>query len=60
MTPEQELREEFSKAIERIEKLEKEVLQLNNKIVQLENQLSPSHLAAAVQDQASRKPQRTR
>jgi|HubBroStandDraft_4_1064222.scaffolds.fasta_scaffold2071246_1 predicted nucleic acid-binding Zn-ribbon protein len=60
MTLEQQLREEFSKAIERIEKLEKEVLQLRNKIVQLENQLSSRNLAAAVQDQASRRPQRTR
>jgi hypothetical protein len=60
MTLEQQLREEFPKAIERIEKLEKEVLQLRNKIVQLESQLSPRNLAAAVQDQASRRPQRTR
>jgi hypothetical protein len=60
VTLEQQLREDFSKAIERIEKLEKEVLQLHNKIAPLESQLAPRNLAAAVQDQASRRPQRTR
>jgi uncharacterized protein (UPF0335 family) len=60
VTLEQQLREELLKAIERIEKLEKEMLQLHDKVAQLESQLKPRNLEAAVQDQASRRPQRTR
>jgi hypothetical protein len=51
-------------ANERIDRLEKEVSRLGSKVVELEHKLAvfsnPRNIAAAVQDQASRRPQRTR